>query len=713
MRIDLVSTEISGLSVFDVDQKVVFPQNQVCSITAENLDDGGSNASGKTSFVNSIPINLFGPRAIGTTAEDLKNRHLSVPARIVNFYKVDDVLLGIDRTISGKLKIKIGDAPWKDGKVDDIQKEINDIIKVTPEQLLMMSHKAQEDTTNFLLMKDSDKKDFLGSFFNLQDYEKAKESADLEYKAATAKMSTIETKIAVLTSNIETAAEELRASEKNAESLKSHENLQKLSNFQTQVASLTSSIDGLSYVLTSAPLIRDSQEYKIAQQKFDTTIASTNFDTETYLKKQTELHHKRVALEREISSSVVVIPDELTKSLADVEQAMANMAQICLKDAQISRDIIYVTVELKKKEAQLDLSRQSPTCVTCGQEIKNHDPTKHLQPLRQEIAEKQAKIAELNAWRSGLSVPTAADTESLKSFQKELLAKIAQIRAAASKDNLKAEMRVIEGQIASVERELQITTEKSKDAVRELARAEQDIINGLKGQIALRQSERDRVNSEIHAMHVQIEAMDRNVQKSMDKLVSANAAMDDAMLAKTAQQRVLQELEIGAYILSKSGFIGYIFDGILEDLNKEINNTLKNIPNVRQYSLQFTPDKTTKGTGAVSKNITFILKDSVGTKNWKPMSGGEKLGIYIAVDESLNTVLSRRLGIQIGWKFLDEQFSWIDSNSKEAILEFYKMKAHNKTFFIVDHASEFNAALDSQIKITKQGKLARISYGAA
>jgi DNA repair exonuclease SbcCD ATPase subunit len=712
MRIDLVSTEISGLSVFDVDQKVVFPQNQVCSITAENLDDGGSNASGKTSFVNSIPVNLYGPKAIGITAEDLKNRHLSVPARVVNFYKVDDILLGIDRTIGGKLKIKVGDAPWKEGKVDDIQKEINDIIKVTPDQLMMMSHKAQEDTTNFLLMKDSDKKDFLGSFFSLEDYEKAKDSADLEYKTAITTMNSIDGKIAVFVSNIETATKELIDSEKSVELLKSHENLEKMAGLKSQIETLTTAIDGLSYVVTSAPLIRESQDYKAAQKKFDTVIASTNSDVERHIASKTELYHKKNALSQEISSATVVIPEDLTRSLQDVEQAQVNMRAIIDKDSELSRNIMYVTAELKKKEAQFEFSKKSPTCVTCGQELKGHDPLKYSTPLQQEISEKQAEIASLNAQRNALSVPTSADIESLKNFQKELVGRIAQIRAAASKENLKAELRVVDGQISSVDRELEITTEKSKDAVRELARAEQDIIIGLKGQIALRQSERDRVNSDINAMKVQLDAADANVQKSKDKLAAVVGSKEDMTLVKAAQQRVIQELEIGAYILSKSGFIGYIFDGILEDLNKEINNTLKNIPCVRQYSLQFTPDKTVKGTGAVNKNITFILKDDMGSKNWKPMSGGEKLGIYVAVDESLNTVLSRRLGIHIGWKFLDEQFSMIDSNSKEAILEFYKMKAHNKTFFIVDHASEFNAALESQIKIVKKDKIARISCGA-
>jgi energy-coupling factor transporter ATP-binding protein EcfA2 len=57
---------------------------------------------------------------------------------------------------------------------------------------------------------------------------------------------------------------------------------------------------------------------------------------------------------------------------------------------------------------------------------------------------------------------------------------------------------------------------------------------------------------------------------------------------------------------------------------------------------------------------------------------------------------------------LDEQFTWIDSNSKEAILEFYRSKSHNKSYFIVDHASEFNAAVDSRILVRKKNGIAQV-----
>lgn len=713
MKIELDSLEIDGLSVFDRDQKITMPKRQVCSITAENLDDGGSNASGKTSLVNSIPINLFGPKAVGITSEDLKNRYLDGPARVIGNYTIDGAPLSVDRTIGGKLKYKFGSDKWKEGKIDDIQGEINKILKATPEQFLMLSHKAQEESTNFLLMKDSDKKDFLGSFFHLEAYEKAKTSADLEIKIAETSLSTVTGKIAMIQSSIETIKRELFDSEKISESLKSQDNLNKMNILESQYATLTDAINGLSFIVTDANSIRSSHEYKIAQARYDTVMAENNAKTEGFLAQISALHRQRSGIVKEIEASQVVIPQELTKSHDDVCTALQNAAAMLNKKTEISAKIDYVTRELSTKKLKLMDAEKNPTnvCTTCGQKLENHDPRAHLVPLENEINAKEADFAALNSELTQYSKVSDSDIKELNSVKLSILNEMASIRSAANKDNLKAEVRILDGKESAFKREIEMITASSKDAIRQLTNAESEIISGIKGQIALRVSESERIKSDISYIKMQIDTAHATVQKVKAKLASATDELATLELQRAELQNSLKILETTARILSKSGFLGYIFDGILEDLNREINITLKSIPNVRQYSLQFTPDKTTKTTGAVSKNITFVLKDGMGTKNFKPMSGGEKMGIFIAVDESLDAVLSRRLGIQIGWKFLDEQFAWIDSNSKEAILEFYKSRSHNKTYFIIDHASEFNAALDTQIKIIKKDNIARITSG--
>ena len=359
----------------------------------------------------------------------------------------------------------------------------------------------------------------------------------------------------------------------------------------------------------------------------------------------------------------------------------------------------------------MEASKRSPTCAACGQELKNHDSSKHLLPLQKEIDEKMGELELISKELGSLPPTSYAELSSLQSFQKDLIGKIAKIRSSSNKELLQKEVDMTLEKIKAANREVDIIESDFRRLAKELAQAEASVVSNLKSQLAMRMIERDRANAELSSIRLQLANAETNVNKLQHKL---NAAKQDLITAELAQKQIesdLQIAEIGAYILSKAGFIGYLFDGILEDLNREVNDMLKQIPNVRQYSLRFTPDTAIKTTGAINKSINYFLTDSAGTKNFKTMSGGEKLGIYIAVDESLNDILSRRLGVQIGWKFLDEQFTWIDQNSKEAILSFYKLRSNKKTYFIVDHASEFNAALDSQINIVKRNKIARIEYG--
>jgi hypothetical protein len=46
----------------------------------------------------------------------------------------------------------------------------------------------------------------------------------------------------------------------------------------------------------------------------------------------------------------------------------------------------------------------------------------------------------------------------------------------------------------------------------------------------------------------------------------------------------------------------------------------------------------------------------------------------LAVDEAIDTILSRRLGFFVTCKFLDEPFDSIDSNSKSALIDFFEKK---------------------------------------
>ena len=334
MKIDLVDTKVSAFCDIGVDQYVELPQRQVCSIIGDNQDDGGSNASGKSSFINSVPVNLYGPKVIGVPAADLKNRYLDEATNILNTYVLDGVPLIVDRTIGGKLRFKFGDADWVEGKVDDVQEKLNLIIKITPEQLLFLSYKPQEDASNFFTMTDTNKKDFLSSFFPLENYEKGKESADLECKMASAKKTANIAKIGMLTSNISTTAAELAESEKLSITLKAQAN-STITTLESQIGTLTNAIDGLSHILTDANLIHGSQEYIAAKTKYDSDLAQANLLFENGVQKVTALQREQNTNLAALRDFKIEIPEELTRDLDNVERALANMKAIMDKDAAL------------------------------------------------------------------------------------------------------------------------------------------------------------------------------------------------------------------------------------------------------------------------------------------------------------------------------------------------------------------------------------------
>jgi DNA repair exonuclease SbcCD ATPase subunit len=170
----------------------------------------------------------------------------------------------------------------------------------------------------------------------------------------------------------------------------------------------------------------------------------------------------------------------------------------------------------------------------------------------------------------------------------------------------------------------------------------------------------------------------------------------------------IEILEKTASTLSKNGFIGYLFDGILTELNSGTNQILKSIPLVSNFSLYFSPDKVSQASGNISKVITYQIYSGNYPVNFESLSGAEKICVVMAVDEALDDVLSRRLGVRSNWKILDEQLMYVDEQNKSSILDFLASRYSDRSLYIVDHASEFNASLEKRVYITKTNGIARI-----
>ena len=710
MRIDFLDTTISAFRDIDANQRVVIPKNQVCATIGVNKDDGGSNASGKTSFVLSPYVNMYGPKIFDIPASDLKNFHLKMPARIVNTYAIDGVPLIIDRTLGGKLQFKYGDNDWVTGGVEDVQSKINDILKITPEQLMALTYKGQEESDSFLLKKDAAKKDFLSSFFTGTDeFDSSKKIIDAELSELEKLQSALVGKQSANQSFLTSLQKTKQSQLANIASLDSEDSRQKIKYLLDRQDVLNQEQKEIMDLLENKEAIRSSGDYQKALQDHKVVSEKNTAEINSVSSNVKELE-ARVAYLKEIINSEPIVPQSMLTNVSKVTEAIRNaeamLRQIDILTAQINQ----IRIESEKKKKEIDRVSSSPMkCTTCGQNVTDPEhAANHIARMQSDANIFNSKIAELEANRQSLNV-TKQDIEALVLLNDQYKGEIVAFKANNSKETSKKELAQVQDQLRSQSRTVDYLKNDLKKSEDSLTLVEQMIFNRLKTQLNSKMLEKENISS-------QIKLFDHTLKVAKKELFNTEASISELLItmeeeeAKGVKYAIAQKInEAGSRILSKSGFFGHIFDGILEDLNREINVTLKMIPNVRQYSLQFVPDKLVASTGSLNKTITHSIKNGKNEINFKVLSGGEKLGLIIAVEEALETVLSRRLGVSCGWKFLDEQFKWIDENSKEPILDFYRSKSKNKTYLIVDHASEFNAAIESRITITKKNKIARIT----
>lgn len=709
MRLDLKEMTISAFKNFDVNQTVKFPSSQITAIVGQDKDDGGSNGTGKSSFSVTPLVNLFGAKYAGVSIKNLENRYLNQSARLVGSYELDGIPLHVDRTLGGALSFTYNGIPNKPGKSEAIQAELNTILKIAPEQLAALSSKVQGETGGFLMMTDAAKKDFLSSFFDVTSIEHAKDLADAELSDKEKVLSATKGKVEYVSGVVmKLSQDQVQAKQRLAE-VDTEDYRTTIKALKDQLAALDSNKTALESVIN-----QPAAEFASYAKTFDEVQKAQSESSQTLLALSTQLEDVKRQIEAQVAKeeelklkiyNVPAVPAELIaqeKQASDILKVFDNRRA---KITQISGQRIATEMQLKILRDELNKA-DGAKCSSCGTPL-SEDKCKEMRSkveagipyLQNNLDSMDKQIAELTVSGSdqiGVQMMKEEMLHKISTFKAENNAEVftKELRAETSlrsslvmtkmglENSFSIESRVVDQAVAKVKAGIEAALSKLK---LDMASVNATIIS-KESEIQSRQRELDRINAE-HAKS----------GEELYNLVAKSAELDDQVDTLT---RVTK-------ITSKSGFIGYIFDSLLEDLNSVVNEELKKIPNARKFSLQFSSDKVIAKTGAINKAITYQMFSGTEVVEFDTLSGGEKLSVILAVDESLDTVLSERLGVEIGWKFLDEQFYWIDENSKEAILDFYRTKSFNRAYFIIDHASEFNAAFDNKITIVKTNNIAR------
>jgi DNA repair exonuclease SbcCD ATPase subunit len=188
---------------------------------------------------------------------------------------------------------------------------------------------------------------------------------------------------------------------------------------------------------------------------------------------------------------------------------------------------------------------------------------------------------------------------------------------------------------------------------------------------------------------------DGQMKRYRDELDVLEAARTNAAVAVTqlnAEKDFLQ-------LVGREGFLGAIFDEVLQEIGTEATEILGKVPNTQGVSVTFRSETLT-AKGTTQKGIVPVVSIR---GHEAPLDSGASGGMYsaieLAVDLAVLGVVSRRLGVYPGWLVLDEPFEGLGSVEKEAYLEVLSVYGRDKLVLIVDHGTETAEFFDKIIDI--------------
>jgi len=184
------------------------------------------------------------------------------------------------------------------------------------------------------------------------------------------------------------------------------------------------------------------------------------------------------------------------------------------------------------------------------------------------------------------------------------------------------------------------------------------------------------------------------------------AAVSSQIASKEAEITDLKaKIHITAHcakLLDRQGFLGNIFDEVLQEIKTKTNDMLAHIPNINTFSLDISSSSVTQK-GKVNKKIkTSVYKNGEET-SLKSLSGGQLSSSELCTDLAVSETVRLRSGSNLGWMALDEAMDGLDVETKMSALDIIKSKIDG-LLIVVDHSTEIKEAFDMVIEVEYDGK---------
>lgn len=662
MHLKIKSLELSRFRSYVEPAGVLFPE------TGLVLVRGNGSGAGKSSLFMAI-YDAIGICPVPAT--QLKSWHGDGCRRVSLQLAADDKDIVIRRGETQSLTI--------DGS-EKAMETLPSVLGVKDlEWLLPLTYRPQNGGSFFLSLGDAEKKSFLSGVLGLDALEKAFDESQEKTPKLQAAKETAAMRVASITGSLQQA--------------------------KTQLGDGVASIDDLDAAQDAVRIASEAARQAVEHAAAAVAAKSAEISA---LQKQPlqltpEVQEQVAALRAPLPADPLVAQFESRLKAVDQQEAAAKKEWSTANAAYMQATQAWSSASTKLAKAEADLAalrRQEQTkaeelqslmsgvCPTCHQAWHDHeeesDRTSSLDALRKRIAAQEAVVAEMSVMQEKPQPPPQPDLSQLQKMRTALRQRYEQLqltqRQKALENSAAADALVATARV-DVDRRLSALTAERAEAQEKLtqARADAGVVEHRKSLVAL-------------------------IARHQSDLAQAQSALDQALGDMKAEDDFRA-------LIGPKGFLGAIFDEVLEEISGETNRLLALMPNVAHVSLQLSSTKTSATSKKQQKVISPVFRSHGHeiTGAWmRVFSGGQVTAIQLALDLAVAQVLGRRTGLEAGWLILDEPFVGLPAAETEQVMEVLRLLAENRLLLVVDHGTEAQQMFSQTIEVVNENGRSRI-----
>lgn len=172
-------------------------------------------------------------------------------------------------------------------------------------------------------------------------------------------------------------------------------------------------------------------------------------------------------------------------------------------------------------------------------------------------------------------------------------------------------------------------------------------------------------------------------------------------------------LEFWKTAFGPRGLKNYILDARLKEMNDAANEWVRLITGGTiwvRIETQTMGRSTKKLSNKMNIRVFRYNPDgTVGARNFKSWSGGEKARVSWAIDFGLSRLIAARATKTYDLMILDEVFKYVDSAGGEAVIEMLRhLRREKSSIFVIEHDASFQSQFENKVLVRKENGQSRI-----